>query len=636
MTAVMENKTSASSLRTWFNNIPIPDPIDRYSAGLLQAVLVGFIVIICIAAFFNIILPPHTIPWQIVLLRSAVFILITGIPLLLLRRGYFHSAVLIVTGIFFLLESFAVLAAGLSEVADTLSFFTLAIILAGLLVNRKTLTVAFGLSTIIVFVAIFREQDTVARRDDITVAINFILLNGLISLFVGRFGLALRNALDAALERENELKAEIEIRRQAQAALQKSAARLEILHEIDRSLITARSPRETATDALERIRQLIPCPRASATLFNMDRREASFLAASFHQPVSFPETPISLKEFGQRIVDKLQQNQPWIMDNILEDPEASELDKELAYKSGIYAWLSLPLLYQGQLIGALNLGRRIGQTFSTEDAEIARDVADQLAIALQQTNLYNTLQVELAERKKLISQLENNNAELERFTYTVSHDLRNPLVTIKGFLGMLRKDMAEQRPDRVDSDIERIENAADKMHNLLTDLLELSRIGRIQNLPEEVDLNQIVNEAIESLDARLRSKNVIVNSSLDLPTVYGDRVRLREVFENLIDNAAKYTGDQPNPMIEIGCRPNGNEAIIFVKDNGMGIDSQFHTKIFGLFDKLNPASEGTGVGLAIIKRIIETSSGKIWVESEGLGKGSTFYFALPLTSTHNQ
>ena len=233
------------------------------------------------------------------------------------------------------------------------------------------------------------------------------------------------------------------------------------------------------------------------------------------------------------------------------------------------------------------------------------------------------------EISALNQQLQRQVAELERFTYTVSHDLRNPLVTIEGFLGMLRKDMQNKRQDRVDGDIERIENAANKMHSLLTDLLELSRIGRIQNPPEEIDLNQIVSEAIESLDARLRSKNVLVNCSLDMPTVYGDRTRLREVFENLVDNAAKYTGDQPNPMIEIGTRETGNETIIFVKDNGMGIDPQFHGKIFGLFDKLNPTSEGTGIGLAIIKRIIETNGGTIWVESDGLGKGSTFCFTIP-------
>jgi signal transduction histidine kinase len=114
-----------------------------------------------------------------------------------------------------------------------------------------------------------------------------------------------------------------------------------------------------------------------------------------------------------------------------------------------------------------------------------------------------------------------------------------------------------------------------------------------------------------------------------MPIVYGDRVRLREVFENLIDNAAKYAGDQPNPMIEIGTKEEGNELVIFVRDNGIGIEPQYQNKVFGLFDKLNPNSEGTGIGLALIKRIIETHGGRIWVESEGLGKGSMFCFTIP-------
>jgi signal transduction histidine kinase len=305
------------------------------------------------------------------------------------------------------------------------------------------------------------------------------------------------------------------------------------------------------------------------------------------------------------------------------------LDIRLANEAGIRTWLSLPLLYQGQLIGALNLGRGLGQPFTQEDVEIVHDVANQLAIALQQSNLYNALQTELAERKKLISQLEANNAELERFTYTVSHDLRSPLVTIKGFLGMLIKDLREGRQDKIEDDFQRIANAADKMHILLSDLLELSRIGRILNPPEEVDLAQVIREAIETLDAHLRSKKVVVNSPLDMPIVYGDRVRLREVFENLIDNAAKYAGDQPNPMIEIGTKEEGNELVIFVRDNGIGIEPQYQNKVFGLFDKLNPNSEGTGIGLALIKRIIETHGGRIWVESEGLGKGSMFCFTIP-------
>jgi signal transduction histidine kinase len=169
------------------------------------------------------------------------------------------------------------------------------------------------------------------------------------------------------------------------------------------------------------------------------------------------------------------------------------------------------------------------------------------------------------------------------------------------------------------------------MHTLLSDLLEPSWVGRIINPPEEVDLAQVIREAIETLDAHLRLKKVVVNSPLNFPIMYGDRVRLPEVFENLIDNAAKYMGDQPNPMIEIGTKDDGNETVIFVKDNGMGIEPQYQKKVFGLFDKLDSASEGTGIGLALIKRIIETHDGRIWVESEGLGKGSKFCFTIPDT-----
>jgi signal transduction histidine kinase len=329
------------------------------------------------------------------------------------------------------------------------------------------------------------------------------------------------------------------------------------------------------------------------------------------------------------MIETLQQNQPYIMSDVLTDARATDLDKRLAIEDDIHSWLSVPLIFQGQLIGSLNLGRGTGECFVQEEVEIARDIADQLAIAIQQTKLNNALQEELIERKKLIQQLEANNAELERFTYTVSHDLRNPLVTIKGFLGMLEKDLRENNQERVASDFQRISNAADKMQTLLVDLLELSRIGRIMNPPSEINLTQLAIEAIETLDARIRSKNINVSLSMDLPTVHGDRIRLREVFENLIDNAAKYMGNQECPLIEIGVQDNEKQAI-FVKDNGIGIEESYTTKIFGLFEKLNPDSEGTGIGLALVKRIIEVHGGKIWVESEGLGKGSAFYFTIPV------
>jgi signal transduction histidine kinase len=243
-------------------------------------------------------------------------------------------------------------------------------------------------------------------------------------------------------------------------------------------------------------------------------------------------------------------------------------------------------------------------------------------------HLGNLEQIRQEELKRINDELEQQVAELERFTYTVSHELKTPIVTIKGFLGIVEKDLMDGKFEKIKSDFARISKAADNMYSTLSDLLALSRVGRLVNPSSEFPLSELVQEAVESASGTIRSHNIILRVDPNLPLVYGDRQRLREVFENLIDNAAKYMGNQKQPLIEIGVK-GGKEPVFFVRDNGMGIESQYQSKIFGLFDKLDPASEGTGVGLAIIKRIIENHGGKIWVESEGLGKGSIFYFTLP-------
>jgi PAS domain S-box-containing protein len=234
-----------------------------------------------------------------------------------------------------------------------------------------------------------------------------------------------------------------------------------------------------------------------------------------------------------------------------------------------------------------------------------------------------------AERENLIAKLETTNAELERFVYTAFHDLRSPIVTIKGFLGMLKTNLQNNKQNQVQADIQRIEGAADKMDELLSGLLELSRIGRVINPIEEVDLVQLTQEALETLDMRMRSRNVTIKIAPDLPVVCGDRIRLREVLENLFDNAAKYASNQPNPIIKIGAREENSLPVIFVKDNGIGIDPRYHSRIFNLFERLDTTAEGTGIGLALVKRIIEWHGGKVWVESKGLGEGSTFCFTIP-------
>ncbi|HXQ34850.1 MAG TPA: PAS domain-containing protein, partial [Anaerolineales bacterium] len=234
------------------------------------------------------------------------------------------------------------------------------------------------------------------------------------------------------------------------------------------------------------------------------------------------------------------------------------------------------------------------------------------------------------EREKLIDELGAKNAELEQFTYTVSHDLKAPLITIKGFLGFLGVDARAGDTKRVEADIQRINEATDRMHELLTDLLELSRIGRLMNAPEVVSFQMLVKEAVELTEGRMQASGIDVIVHEELPNVYGDRQRLLEVVQNLLDNAAKFMGDEPRPLVEIGQHNETDDGFvtIFIRDNGIGIAPEFHERIFGLFNRLNPKIEGTGIGLALVKRIVEYHGGRVWVHSE-VGQGSTFYFTLP-------
>jgi signal transduction histidine kinase len=227
------------------------------------------------------------------------------------------------------------------------------------------------------------------------------------------------------------------------------------------------------------------------------------------------------------------------------------------------------------------------------------------------------------------SELQNQNAELERFNYTVSHDLKAPLVTIKGFLGLLQKDIKAENQVAMDNDINQVSAAADKMGQLLDELLELSRIGRQMHAPEIRDLDSLVCEAAERVAMQIKDQGVDLQIAPGMPQVYGDSGRLLEVFQNLIDNSIKFMGEQQHPRIEIGAAGKNDQVHCFVRDNGVGIAPDYHARVFDLFDRLDTKVDGTGVGLALVKRIVEVHGGLIWIESAGLGQGSTFHFTLP-------
>ena len=259
------------------------------------------------------------------------------------------------------------------------------------------------------------------------------------------------------------------------------------------------------------------------------------------------------------------------------------------------------------------------------------------------------LEAELAERKaaekqraSIIRELEQKNAELARFTYTVSHELRSPLVTIQGFSGIIEEELSRRGGDTAEllDHAHRISAAVNMLEELLSDLLKLSRAGQSAGKTEPIGLGIIVHEAVELLARPLADHGIRVEIAPDLPVVNVDHARMREVLLNLIENAIRYSGSSPDPLIRIGVNIQGEDPVFFVQDNGIGIEPQYLERIFNLFEKLNANTPGTGVGLTIARRIIEVHGGKIWAESAGAGNGTTFRFTLPAvgdlcTDNHN-
>ncbi|HSM70502.1 MAG TPA: ATP-binding protein [Anaerolineales bacterium] len=381
---------------------------------------------------------------------------------------------------------------------------------------------------------------------------------------------------------------------------------------------------ETVERILEQLKRVVQYDSASVWLYQGGQ---GFMVGSKDLPKG-AEAP------GFYILSEKEPDHPFFVNPqtpyiVLHDIQDDYPQFRVETKNYIHGWMAIPMRARGKLIGFMALDSRKPGQYKESDAQFALTFANQVAIALENARLFSDLQTELAVRQNLISELESKNAELERFTYTVSHDLKSPLFTIRGFLGYLEEDAFAGNRDRMRSDMQRITDATNRMQQLLNELLELSRIGRMKNESEMILFVDLVREAVELVHGRIMQRGVAVHIDADMQNVYGDRQRLLEVVQNLVDNAAKFTSDRPEPRIEIG--QDGDEdgmPIFHVRDNGIGIPREHHERIFGLFNKLDVKSEGTGIGLALVRRIVEVHGGRIWVQSEA-GQGTTFFFTLP-------
>lgn len=293
-----------------------------------------------------------------------------------------------------------------------------------------------------------------------------------------------------------------------------------------------------------------------------------------------------------------------------------------------------PIHGQGGPVGLLYLARHLpgNPSYTEEDLFLAEDLANRVALAVNNAQLYQQVQQATADLEKRVAartaQLEAANKELEAFSYSVSHDLRAPVRALHGFSRILLDDYGAELPDPVLRYLKRIHGNAQQMGELIDGLLAFSRLGREALHKRPVKPVELAHQVYTNLALSIGNRQVNL-SIAPMPPCQADPVLLRQVYENLLHNALKYTVPRDPAIIEVGAQNENGRTVYFVRDNGVGFDMKYAGKLFGVFQRLHPADvyEGTGVGLALVQRIIHRHGGEIWADAQ-VDKGATFYFTL--------
>lgn len=421
-------------------------------------------------------------------------------------------------------------------------------------------------------------------------------------------------------------------RKQAEETLRRYAERLQTLHQIDRAILAAQSTNAVARAALEQIRQMVPFDQGRVMRFDFTADQAIPLAAWDAQSKGVG-TQASVPMDHLRDLGGLQRGDVYV-EKV--SPSSQPTTPQALYFPGTNtrSLLTVPLLHQRELIGALILGAEHADAFTSEHVDIAREVANPLSMAIHQAQLYQQIERHAIELEQRVAErtrsLQEANAELASFTYSVSHDLRAPLRAMEGFAQALLEDYADRLDETGQEYAQRIVAASRRMETLIQDLLAYSHLRQTNLRLRPLSLETVVDESLQTLNAEIECCQAHVIVEPPLPPVLGHRTTLVQVIENLISNAIKFVPPDVDPQVHIHATTQNGFVRLYIEDNGIGIAHRHHQRIFEVFERLHGIETypGTGIGLAICRKIVERHGGKIWVESEP-GKGSTFYFTLP-------
>jgi light-regulated signal transduction histidine kinase (bacteriophytochrome) len=306
---------------------------------------------------------------------------------------------------------------------------------------------------------------------------------------------------------------------------------------------------------------------------------------------------------------------------------------ERLVQSGMKSFMYNAMILQDEMMGFLWFMSDQKDFFTQEYREIADEFANQLGIVLSHLQLIEAIKGHTEDLESKVEerteQLLIANKELEAFSYTVAHDLRTPLRTIDGYCNIMLEDYTATLPNKAKEVLQIIIKTTHKMDILIKELLQLARLNRDALHYSSLDMTHMVQNVLNNI----RETQLIEGFSIDISPLepcQGDYALMSEVWQNLLENAIKFTLPCPVKSIQIGSRKEPNETVYFVKDTGVGFDMQYVDKIFAVFQRLHRERdfEGTGIGLAIVKKVIERHNGQVWAESF-VGKGTTVYFSIP-------
>jgi signal transduction histidine kinase len=474
-----------------------------------------------------------------------------------------------------------------------------------------------------------RGVQEVIRPLDSAVAETRAGLQGTFALLatMGLFGLG---GLGLVVGRMRQTSAELEQRVSERTAAE---ARLAALHEVNLAATSTLDLRAVLKVLLEKADRLIPFVKA--TTVRLVNRETGDLEPVACRNLNEDEWKAATKSAASEgLAGMLSENNAPVM--ILHaHTDSRSLAAEFLRKNGLVSYLRVPLMAKGEVLGVITFFTKEEHRFSNEEVDYLTALGGQAAIAIYNAQLYEDTTASKGEMekanntlKKQAVELARSNAELEQFAYVASHDLQEPLRMVASYTQLL----ARRYKGRLDADADEfIGYAVDgvtRMQGLIQDLLAYSRVGMKAKDFEPSDCSAVLNQALANLKAAIEESGAAVTSD-PLPTVMADGTQLGQLFQNLIGNAIKFRNQRP-PLIHVSAKRDGKEWLFSIRDNGTGFDPQFAERIFVIFQRLHAKGDypGTGIGLAICKKIVERHSGRIWAKSEP-GQGSTFYFIIP-------